>query len=125
MQEGPPLVFRVDTHDFAKKGDWEVAVVKKGAPTRAEVCSFTRCAALRDLFVQRLRFGAQTGDDEGLTPLLWPCAGDLRYMLSGPMPRLPRELREELTKAVEGGGALSLSDGETALWARLRAALGC
>ena len=90
LQDGPPLVFCVATHHFAEKDDWDLVVFKKGESTHAEVCSFARCAALRNLFVQRLRVGARTGDDRRLTPLLWPCAGDLWYMLNPLM--LLREL---------------------------------
>ena len=94
LQDGPPLVFSVATHWFAKRNDWDVVVAKKGESEgesrHAEVCSFARCAALRNLFVRRLRVGERTGDDTGLTPLLWPCAEDLRYMLNPLM--LLREL---------------------------------
>ena len=127
MQEGPPHVLSVATHHFVKKGDWDVVVIKKGERTHAEVFSFGRCAALRDLFVQRLLVGALDGDDSSLAPLLWPCTEDLRYMLSGPMPLLPPGMLMELMKAVQHkvvGGALSLLVGEKALWANLRAALG-
>ena len=127
MQEGPPHVLSVATHHFVKKGDWDVVVIKKGERTHAEVFSFGRCAALRDLFVQRLLVGALDGDDSSLARLLWPCTEDLRYMLSGPMPLLPPGMLMELMKAVQHkvvGGALSLFVGEKALWANLRAALG-
>ena len=127
LQEEPPHVFSVATHRFVKKDDWDLVVFKKGESTHAEVCSFARCAALRNLFVRRLRVGEQTGDDSRLTPLLWPCTEDLQYMLSGPMPSLPPGLLVELTKVVQkaAGGALSRVVGETALWRNLRVALGC
>ena len=125
MQKGSQRVFRVATHNFAKRDDWDLVVGKKGQSTRAEVYSFRRCAALRNLFMRRLRVGARPGDDTGLTLLLCPCVDDLRCMLSVPMPRLPPGLLMELAKAVakEVGGALSLV-GVTDLWENLRAALG-
>ena len=100
LQKGSQRVFRVATHNFAKRDDWDLVVFKKGESTHAEVYSFARCAALRNLFVRRLRVGERTGDETGLTPLLWPCASDLRYMLSssrGCMLGLSMLLRE-LTK---------------------------
>ena len=124
-QEGPPLVFSAATHHFAEKDDWDLVVVKKGESTHAEVCSFARSAALRNLFLRRLRVGARTGDDTGLTPLLCPCADDLRCMLSGSVPHLPPGLLMVLAEHVkqEVGVALSLVVGENALWQNLRAAL--
>ena len=125
MQKGSQRVFRVATHNFAKRDDWDLVVGKKGQSTRAEVYSFRRCAALRNLFMRRLRVGARPGDDTGLTLLLCPCVDDLRCMLRVPMPSLPPGLLVELAKAVakEVGGALSLV-GVTDLWENLRAALG-
>ena len=113
------------THNFAKRGDWDVVVGEKGQSTRAEVYSFKRCAALRNLFMRRLRVGARPGDDTGLTLLLCPCVDDLRCMLRVPMPSLPPGLLVELAKAVqkEVGGVLPLG-GVTGLWENLRAALG-
>ena len=101
-----------------------MVVAKKGEATRAEVYSFARCAALRNLFVRRLRVGARPGDDTGLTLLLCPCFDDLRCMLSVPMPSLPQGLLVELAKAVqkEVGGALSFV-GVRDLWENLRATL--
>ena len=99
---------------------------EKGESTHAEVCSFARSASLRNLFVRRLRRGARRADDEHLTRLLWPCAEDVRYMLSGPMPFLPPGLLGRLRSDV--GDALSIVSvgvGETELWQSLRAALGC
>ena len=123
-QEGPPLVFSAATHHFAEKDDWDLVVVKKGESTHAEVCSFARSAALRNLFVQRLRVGAQPGDDIYLTRLLWPCATDVRYMLSGPVPLLPPGLLGQLAKEV-GVVQSIVSVSETELWRSLRGALGC
>ena len=125
MQEGPPHVLSVATHHFVKKGDWDVVVIKKGEPTHAEVFSFGRCAALRNLFVRRLRVGEWTaGDETGLTPLLWPCADDLRYMLSPSrecMLGLSMLLRD-LTKY--GLRKVCRIVGETELWQNLRGVLG-
>ena len=124
LQDGSQRVFSVATHHFARRDGWDLVVVKKGESTHAEVCSFAHCAALRNLFVRRLRLGARPGDDTGLTLLLCPCVADLRCMLSVPMPSLPPGLLVELAKAVqkEVGGALSLG-GVTGLWDSLRAAL--
>ena len=119
----------VATHHFVEKGDWDLVVIEKGRRTHAEVWSFGRCAALRNLFVRRLRVGERTaGDETGLTPLLWPCAGDLRYMLSSSrecMLGLSMLLRE-LTKAVQKYGLRKVCRivGETELWQNLRGVLG-
>jgi len=124
-KDGSQRVFSVATHHFARRDGWDLVVVKKGESTHAEVCSFAHCAALRNLFVRRLRLGARPGDDTGLTLLLCPCVADLRCMLSVPMPSLPPGLLVELAKAVQkevGGRALSLG-GVTGLWDSLRAAL--
>lgn len=82
MQHGPCLEFSVVDHQFVSRGEWALAVVEDDESTHAEVCNFACSAALRNLFVWRLRVGERTGDETGLTPLLWPCASDLRYMLS-------------------------------------------
>jgi hypothetical protein len=125
LQDGAQRVFSVATHHFAKRDDWDLVVIVKGESTHAEVCSFARCAALRNLFLRRLRVGARTGDDTGLTPLLCPCADDLRCMLSGSVPHLPPGLLMVLAEHVkqEVGVAFSLVVGENALWQNLRAAL--
>ena len=132
LQDGPPLVFSVATHWFAKRNDWDVVVAKKGESEgesrHAEVCSFARCAALRNLFVRRLRVGERTGDDTGLTPLLWPCAEDLRSMLSPSkecMLGLSRLLRD-VTKAVQKYGVRKVCQLSqlSELWQSLRGALG-
>ena len=125
LQDGSQRVFSVATHHFAKRDDWDLVVIVKGESTHAEVCSFARCAALRNLFLRRLRVGARTGDDTGLTPLLCPCTDDLRCMLSGSVPHLPPGLLMVLAEHVkqEVGVALSLVVGENALWQNLRAAL--
>ena len=127
LQEERSLHLRVATHSFLESGDCAVSVIEDGQSAQAEVCSFAGSAALRDLFLQRLRDGPRDGDDSCLTPMMWPCVADLRKMLSRPMPRLPPGMLVELTRAVApelAGGLSTASAGEETLWGSLRAALG-
>ena len=87
------------------RGKWTLGVVENDESTHAEVCDFACSAALRDLFMRRLRVGtATTGDDAGLTRLLCPCAADLQCMLDGNLPSLPLGLLDELVADAQGSG---------------------
>ena len=87
------------------RGKWTLGVVENDESTHAEVCDFACCAALRDLFMRRLREGtAVSGDDAGLTRLLCPCAADLQCMLDGNLPSLPLGLLDELVADAQGSG---------------------
>ena len=105
-QIGPPVEFTAADHQFVSRGKWTLAVAEDDESTHAEVCDFAGSAALRDLFMRRLRVGtATTGDDAGLTRLLCPCAADLQCMLDGNLPSLPLGLLDELVADhAQGGG---------------------
>ena len=126
LQEERSLHLRVATHSFLESGDCAVSVIEDGQSAQAEVCSFAGSAALRDLFLQRLRDGPRDGDDSCLTPMMWPCVADLRKMLSGPiMAPLPPRMLVELVKHArkELGWAFTASFLLTHSWAHLRAYL--
>ena len=85
-QDDPVRVLLVEEYDFLTVGESGVVVIEKAlgsGATQATRLGFAGCAALRDLFVARLRANsAAAGDDTGLRLLLCPCAEDVWRMLS-------------------------------------------
>ena len=69
-------------------------------PTHAVALGFGRCgAAVRDLFLQRVKHGALRGDDQGLTLIARPCDVEIRQLLV----KSPGILTVDLLKAFGEG----------------------
>ena len=84
------------------RGKWTLFVVENDESPHAEVCDFACSAALRDLFMRRLRVGtALTGDDAGLTRLRCAEVRLLLEILRAKVPAWARQLLEMLRAKVQ------------------------